>query len=100
MHINCFFILVAKIPKHSDYEHKTALIYRTKQNFELCATLWSFYVSNLILVSYPYSERLDPSDALFVDVIHSAGLWIGTDEVVSIYFKNKLIGNSSFDFTL
>ena len=33
--------------------------------------------------SYPCSERLDPSDALFVDVIHSAGLWIGMDEAVS-----------------
>ena len=31
----------------------------------------------------PHSERLDPSDAHFVDVIHSAGLWIGMDEPVS-----------------
>ena len=30
----------------------------------------------------PPTERLDPSDAKFVDVIHSAGLWIGMDEVV------------------
>ena len=30
----------------------------------------------------PPSERLDPSDAFFVDVIHSAGLWIGMDEAV------------------
>lgn len=30
----------------------------------------------------PSSERLDPSDAHFVDVIHSAGLWIGMDEAV------------------
>jgi len=30
----------------------------------------------------PHSERLDPSDAVFVDVIHSAGLWIGMDEPV------------------
>ena len=32
----------------------------------------------------PPSERLDPSDAKFVDVIHAAGLWIGMDEVVSL----------------
>jgi hypothetical protein len=30
----------------------------------------------------PSTERLDPSDANFVDVIHSAGLWIGMDEAV------------------
>lgn len=30
----------------------------------------------------PDSERLSKGDAAFVDVIHSAGLWIGTDEVV------------------
>ena len=33
----------------------------------------------------PHSERLDPSDASFVDVIHSAGLWIGMDEAVSLF---------------
>ena len=32
----------------------------------------------------PHNARLDPSDALFVDVIHSAGLWIGMDEAVSL----------------
>ena len=31
----------------------------------------------------PPSERLDRSDAHFVDVLHSAGLWIGSDEVVT-----------------
>ena len=35
----------------------------------------------------PHSERLDPSDAHFVDVIHSAGLWIGMDEPVSIKYR-------------
>ena len=28
------------------------------------------------------SEKLSVEDALFVDVIHTAGLWIGTDELV------------------
>lgn len=30
----------------------------------------------------PASERLDRTDAQFVDVLHSAGLWIGSDEVL------------------
>ena len=30
----------------------------------------------------PPNERLDKSDADFVDVVHTAGLWIGTDETV------------------
>jgi len=30
----------------------------------------------------PADEKLSPDDARFVDVIHSAGLWIGTDEQV------------------
>ena len=33
----------------------------------------------------PKSEKLSTEDAKFVDVIHSAGLWIGTDEVVCIH---------------
>jgi len=39
----------------------------------------------------PHSERLDPSDAHFVDVIHSAGLWIGMDEPVGHvdFYPNK-----------
>ena len=31
----------------------------------------------------PADEKLTPDDAQFVDVIHSGGLWIGTDEPVS-----------------
>ena len=31
----------------------------------------------------PNDEKLTPDDAKFVDVIHSAGLWIGSDEPVS-----------------
>ena len=38
----------------------------------------------------PASERLDPSDASFVDIIHSAGLWIGMDEAVSSQQKMAL----------
>ena len=30
----------------------------------------------------PENEKLSPEDAEFVDVIHAAGLWIGTDERV------------------
>lgn len=39
----------------------------------------------------PASERLDKSDASFVDVMHTAGLWIGTDEVVGHvdFYPNK-----------
>ena len=35
----------------------------------------------------PPEGKLSPGDAQFVDVIHSAGLWIGTDEKVEL-FKN------------
>ena len=31
----------------------------------------------------PPEERIDASDAEIVDVIHTAGLWVGTDGVVS-----------------
>ena len=30
----------------------------------------------------PASERLDKTDAKFVEVIHTAGKWVGTDDVV------------------
>ena len=39
----------------------------------------------------PKSEKLSTEDAKFVDVIHSAGLWIGTDEVVGINTKILLL---------
>ena len=32
--------------------------------------------------SAPPSKRLDKTDALFVDVIHSAGKWVGNDEFI------------------
>lgn len=38
--------------------------------------------AGLLFHTAPPSERLDPSDAVFVDILHSAGLWIGMDEVV------------------
>ena len=31
----------------------------------------------------PDDEKLSKESAKFVDVIHAAGLWIGTDEVVT-----------------
>ena len=31
----------------------------------------------------PPEERIDPSDAEIVDVIHTAGLWVGMDGVVN-----------------
>ena len=31
----------------------------------------------------PPEERIDASDAEIVDVIHTAGLWVGTDGVVT-----------------
>ena len=37
----------------------------------------------------PPEGKLSPGDAQFVDVIHSAGLWIGTDEKVE--FLNILL---------
>ena len=39
----------------------------------------------------PPEGKLSPGDAQFVDVIHSAGLWIGTDEKVEFLniFRNN-----------
>lgn len=45
--------------------------------------------AGLMFHNKPPTERLDPSDADFVDVIHSAGLWIGMDEPVSYRFSKK-----------
>ena len=39
-------------------------------------------ISGFLFHTVPPSERLDKTDAVFVDVLHSAGLWIGSDEVV------------------
>ena len=41
------------------------------------------YILGFLFHTVPPSEKLSTEDAKFVDVIHSAGLWIGTDEVVS-----------------
>ncbi|XP_071747241.1 lipase member H isoform X2 [Lepeophtheirus salmonis] len=32
--------------------------------------------------SSPHKDRLDPSDAVFVDIIHSAGKWVGNDDIM------------------
>ena len=42
------------------------------------------HILGFLFHTVPPSERLSTEDAKFVDVIHSAGLWIGTDEVVSV----------------
>jgi hypothetical protein len=41
----------------------------------------------------PDDEKLTPNDAQFVDVIHTTGLWMGTDERVCCnfhYFQQKI----------
>ncbi len=45
-----------------------------------------FQPSGFLFHTVPASERLDRTDAQFVDVLHSAGLWIGSDEVVTSHF--------------
>ena len=39
-------------------------------------------MSGFLFHTVPLSEKLSTEDAKFVDVIHSAGLWIGMDEAV------------------
>ena len=49
----------------------------------------------------PPEERIDASDAEIVDVIHTAGLWVGTDGVVSAWneFTLKLSGENPAHFS-
>ena len=54
-------------------------------------------VSGFLFHTVPPSERLDRSDAAFVDVLHTAGLWIGSDEVVS---DSIAVANLIKQFTL
>ena len=42
----------------------------------------------------PPEERIDASDAEIVDVIHTAGLWVGTDGVVTNLICFTLQGSS------
>ena len=42
-----------------------------------------WYFLGFLYHTAPADEKLTPDDAQFVDVIHSGGLWIGTDEPVS-----------------
>ena len=51
-----------------------------KVNFKDSA-MW--YFLGFLYHTAPADEKLTPDDAQFVDVIHSGGLWIGTDEPVS-----------------
>ena len=41
-----------------------------------------FFLVGFLSHTAPPEEKLSPDDAQFVDVIHSAGLWMGTDEKV------------------
>ena len=43
----------------------------------------------------PPEERIDASDAEIVDVIHTAGLWVGTDGVVSAWNETERGKDSS-----
>ena len=43
----------------------------------------------------PPEGKLSPDDAKFVDVIHTAGLWIGTDEQVMNWVKSLLRGHTN-----
>ena len=49
----------------------------------------------------PPEERIDASDAEIVDVIHTAGLWVGTDGVVSAWneLTLKLSGERTAHFS-
>ena len=58
-----------------------------KVNFKVSA-MW--YFLGFLYHTAPADEKLTPDDAQFVDVIHSGGLWIGTDEPVSKHI-NALI---------
>ena len=42
----------------------------------------TFFLVGFLSHTAPPEEKLSPDDAQFVDVIHSAGLWMGTDEKV------------------
>ena len=43
------------------------------------------YLTGFMFHTVPPEERIDASDAEIVDVIHTAGLWVGTDGVVSAW---------------
>ena len=53
---------------------------KIKVNFKVPAR---WYFLGFLYHTAPADEKLTPDDAQFVDVIHSGGLWIGTDEPVS-----------------
>ena len=53
------------------------------------SVLISKYFLGFMFHTVPPEERIDASDAEIVDVIHTAGLWVGTDGVVSP-FKTDL----------
>ena len=49
----------------------------------------NYIIPGFLFHTEPANEKLSRDDAKFVDVIHSAGLWIGTDERASKKYHAK-----------
>ena len=50
-----------------------------------CAITDYIFFVGFMFHTVPPEERIDASDAEIVDVIHTAGLWVGTDGVVTCF---------------
>ena len=55
-----------------------------------------FFLVGFLSHTAPPEEKLSPDDAQFVDVIHSAGLWMGTDEKVYNIKYPSIVSNLFF----
>ena len=55
-----------------------------------------FFLVGFLSHTAPPEEKLSPDDAQFVDVIHSAGLWMGTDEKVYYIKYPSIVPNYFF----